>query len=49
MAADVHKELLSVLQLDCGKGAPARTPAAAEALLADLAKAGRYVREIWYG
>jgi len=49
MAADVHKELLAVLQVDCGKGAPASSGGEAEALLAKLAAAGRYAREIWYG
>lgn len=48
MAADVHSELLAVLQLDCGGGRPASSAAEADALLAQLAAAGRYTREIWY-
>ncbi|KAG8459020.1 hypothetical protein KFE25_006565 [Diacronema lutheri] len=49
MASDVHRELLALLQMDAGDGAPARSASEADALLAQLAAEGRYTREIWYG
>jgi sulfite reductase alpha subunit-like flavoprotein len=47
MAADVHRELVAVLQ--AGAKPAARNAVEAEAILSRLAKAGRYTREIWYG
>lgn len=47
MAADVHRELVAVLQT--GAKPAARNAVEAEAILSKLAKAGRYTREIWYG
>jgi len=44
MASDVHTELLAVLRAEAGLSTPE-----AERKLAELAAAGRYTREIWYG
>ena len=42
MAKDVHAALLDILQTGAGL-----EPAAAAALLTDMAKGQRYVRDIW--